>query len=254
MVKGKKPLIIANWKMNPPTEKDAIQLFRAIKKGLPKNKKFDLVVAAPAVFLGALKREKGITLGAQDMSGEDSGAYTGQISGKMLRDVGAKYVILGHSEQRAIGETNGDVARKAVLALKLGLTPVVCIGEHVRTENGQFYTDIKEQLRESVVGISKNNLTKICIAYEPVWAISTTEDRRDITENEAAEMILFVRKAISDIARSNKLIATKVLYGGSVNDKNINMFLQIKAEGFLVGGASLDVKKFTKVIDILTKK
>jgi len=247
----KKPLIIANWKMNPGTEKEAINLFRAIKKALPRTKKCELVIAPPAIFLHIFKHEKGIMFASQEMSTEESGAFTGQISGRMLRDVGAEYVILGHSEQRSVGETNGDVARKANLALKFGLTPIICVGEHTRGESAQFYTDIKEQLRESIAGISKNNLTKICVAYEPVWAISTTEGRRDITEKEATEMILFVRKVLSEIARSNKLIATKVLYGGSVNDKNIEMFIHIKSDGFLVGGASLNSKKFGRILESL---
>lgn len=254
MASIKKPLIIANWKMNPATEKDAVVLFRAVKKGLPRNKKFELAIASPAVFLPVLKREKGIMLAAQDMSPEDAGAFTGQISGKMLRDAGAKYIILGHSEARAVGETSSEVSRKVLLALKLGIIPIVCVGERMRDESGQFYTDLKEQLRESVAGVSKSGLSKVIIAYEPIWAISTTESRKDITKEEAIEMILFIRKTMSTISGSNKLIGTKVLYGGSVNDRNIEMFLEIKAEGFLVGGASLDPKKFIKVINTITKK
>src|SRR3989338_10049763 len=177
MIKRENPLIIANWKMNPATEKEATQLFRAIKKGLPKNKKAEIVIAPPAVFLSVLKREKGLILGAQDMSTNEIGAFTGQISGKMLRDLGVKYVIVGHSEMRVIGETNGEVARKAILALKLGLIPVVCVGERVRDESGKFFTDVKEQLRESLAGVSKSMLSKLVIAYEPVWAIGKNAPR-----------------------------------------------------------------------------
>lgn len=251
MAKVTKPLIIANWKMNPATEKDAVSLFRAVKKGLPRNKKFELVIAPPAIFLPALKREKGMVLAGQDMSTEDAGAFTGQISGKMLRDAGAKYVILGHSEARAVGETSSEVSRKVSLALKLGIVPIVCVGERTRDESGQFYTDLKEQLRESLTGVSKSGLSKVVIAYEPIWAISTTESRKDITKEQIVEMILYIRKALSEISRSNKLVATKVLYGGSVNDRNISVFLETKSDGFLVGGASLDSKKFIKILNTI---
>lgn len=258
MVKSKKPIVIANWKMNPATEKEAVQLFKAVKNDVQKNKKVEIVIAPPAVFLSSIKREKGLILGAQDMSPEERGAFTGQISGKMLRDVGVKYVILGHSEMRhppaGGGETNAEVSRKVSLALKLGLTPVVCVGEHVRTDNGQFFSDIREQLRESIAGIPKAGLSKLIIAYEPIWAISTTENHKDVLPEEVVEMILFIRKTMSEIAQSKKLIDTKVLYGGSVNDINIDMLKNTNADGFLVGGASLIPKKFIKIVQSLVTR
>lgn len=245
---SKKPLIIANWKMNPATGKEAIQLFKSIKKDTIKNRKIELVIAPPAVFLSLLKKEKGLVLGGQDMSAQDIGACTGDIAGSMLRDAGAQYVILGHSERRASGETSEQVSLKVLRAIKLGLVPVVCVGENVRDTTGQFFIDVKEQLRASITGLPKSMLSKIVIAYEPVWAIGKNAPR-SATVAEAQEMILFIRKVLAEIAGSKKILDTKVVYGASVDEKNAySLFHDTGADGLLVGRVSLDAKRFVKMI------
>lgn len=239
-----KKIIVANWKMNPASLKEALKLAKASDKN-------GVVLCVPFVFLKEIKKVlKKAKLGAQNVSTEESGAYTGEVSAGMLYDGGARYVIVGHSERRSMGETSVDVNKKIKSALSSGLTPVVCVGESERDENHEYINIIKTQLTESLNGIVKSDLSKLIIAYEPVWALSTTANRRDATSSDSLEMGIFIKKILSDkFGAQTKL--PRIIYGGSVNERDVEDFLKNGGvEGALVGRASLDAKKFLEIINI----
>jgi len=250
-----KKIIIGNWKMNPVSLKDAEKLFGDVAKsisGIKKTaRKTEVVICPPFIYLERLKKmSKTISLGAQDAFWEDVGAYTGEMSPFMLYNLGVKYVILGHSERRALGENNSDVNKKIKAALSAGLRPILCVGESVRDENHSYFNLVKTQLGECLNGISKNLISKIIIAYEPIWAISSTANRKDATSVDSREMAIFIRKILSDkFGMEAKKV--RVIYGGSANEKDAEDFLKNGGvDGLLPGRASLDAKKFTEVIKI----
>ena len=244
-----KKIIIANWKMNPVSYKQAEKIFIANSKSISKIKKTDVIICPPILYLEKLKRRsKKLGLGAQNIFYEESGAYTGEISADMLYDIGARYVILGHSERRATGETNEDVNKKIKSALFAGLRPIICIGEKKRDENHIYLNFIKEQLEVAFKNILKTSLPKIIIAYEPIWAIGKNAIREANSE-EFREISIFIRKVLSDKFGAKAIAKTKIIYGGSVHPKNVASFLQQgQTDGFLVGRDSLDPKKFEEII------
>jgi len=237
--------------MNPVTFKDAERLFSSVAKSLLRIKKAGIVVCPPFVYLANLKKlSRKIELGAQDAFYEEAGAYTGEISSAMLYDLGARYVILGHSERRALGEGNMEVNRKVKRALNAGLVPIVCVGEKERDEKHNYLHFVKTQIETALAGVSKNFISKIIIAYEPVWAIGKNA-MREATAEEFLEMSIFIQKTLSDKFGVGNVSKTRILYGGSVNPKNSADFLKTgEADGFLVGRDSLDAKKFVEIIKI----
>src|SRR3989344_4281864 len=211
-----KRIIIGNWKMNPLSGKIAEKLFTEIAKGVSRIKKTDIVICAPAVYLEKLSkiRTSKIKLGAQDAFWGEIGAFTGQTSSEMLYEAGARYVILGHSEMRALGESNLAVNKKIKSALASGLRPVLCVGENERDLNHGYFSLVKVQLEECLAGISKNSISKIIIAYEPVWALSSTPGRKDATADDSREMAIFIRKILSD-KFGKDASKVRIIYGGS---------------------------------------
>ncbi len=250
-----KKIIIGNWKMNPLTLKEAEKLFLDVAKSVSKIKKTTIVICPPFIYLEKLKKiSKKVSLGAQDAFWGDIGAYTGEISPDMLYNIGARYVILGHSERRSLGETNSDVNKKLKAALSSGLIPIVCVGERERDDNHEYFNIVKEQILECLNKIPRNLISKIIIAYEPIWAISSTANRRDATSADSLEMTIFIRKVLSDISSPEIAADTHVIYGGSVNDRDAEDFLQNGGvDGVLVGNASLNSKKFIEIIKIADK-
>jgi triosephosphate isomerase (TIM) len=246
-----KKIIIGNWKMNPISIKLAEKLFKDVAKALSTLKKTEVVICPPFIYLESLKKiSKKISFGAQNAFSGDVGAFTGEVSPMMLYNMGVKYVILGHSERRAMGESNTDINKKIKYALVAGLAPILCVGENIRDENHAYFNLVKTQLEECLAGISKNSISKIIIAYEPVWALSSTQDRKDATPEDSQEMSIFIRKVLSD-KFGNESINTRIIYGGSVNEKNAEDFLRNGGVGGLLPGkASLDAKKFTAIIKI----
>jgi triosephosphate isomerase len=246
----KKKIIIGNWKMHPATGKEAEKLFQGITKNVSKIKNTEVVACPPFVYLEKLKKlSKKLVLGAQDSFWGDVGPFTGEVSGEMLYNLGARYVILGHSERRSMGETNELVNKKLKAALASGLVPVVCVGELERNIDHAYFEIVKKQITECLKNISRDQIAKIIIAYEPVWSISTTKDRKDATADDAREMAVFIRKALSDIASPEIAYKTRVLYGGSVNERDAEDFLTNGGvDGLLVGKASLSVEKFSEII------
>lgn len=248
----KKMIIIGNWKMNPLTSKEAEKLFGSITKSVSRIKKTEVVICPPFIYLDKLTkiRTSKIKLGAQDAFWGEVGAFTGEVSSEMLYEIGVKYVILGHSERRAMGESNADINKKIKASLASGLIPIFCVGEAVRDESHSYFNLVKMQLEECLLGISKNLISKIIIAYEPIWAISTTANRKDATPSDSLEMGIFIRKILSD-KFGGEAAHIRIIYGGSVNGKDAPDFLKNGGvDGLLVGRASLDAKKFAEIVKI----
>ncbi len=264
-----KKLIIANWKMNPSSLKEAKALAGEVRKVATQLKHVTTVLCPPTVFLHPLSTRPNVsvrngrasyklqatsyTLGAQSCYHDKQGSHTGQISAEMIAKTGARYLLLGHSELRAEGETSAQVAKKINCALDVGLHPILCIGEKVRDEHGFYVKYIAEQLTESLAGVSKKRIALLTIVYEPLWAISNSE-LRPATPEESQEMVLYLRKLLAAKIGIGAAKAIPVLYGGSVDAKNCASFLQHGGvQGFLVGHASLDSKQFSAILQITEK-
>jgi triosephosphate isomerase (TIM) len=247
---SRKPLIAGNWKMNL-NHFEAIALVQKIAFSLPDKyfDKVDVSVIPPFTDLRSVQTlvdgdKLRLTYGAQDISQHDSGAYTGEISGAFLAKLGCTHVVVGHSERRTYhDEDDALVAAKAAAALKHELTPIVCIGEHLEVrEAGDHVSHCQSQLRGSLAGLSAEQIEKVVIAYEPVWAIGTG---RVASSADAQEVCKAVRGELGTLASSQIADTVRVLYGGSVNAKNIgDIVAQDDVDGALVGGASLDGEQF----------
>lgn len=234
--------------MNPVSLKEAQQTFSSISRLVSGTKKTRTVICPPFTFLAKLKKPSSkVFLGAQDAFWQDRGAYTGEISAEMLNSLGAKYVILGHSERRTLGETNKEVNKKIKASLKAGLVPIVCVGEKERDERHEYFNEVRNQLEGCLSGIPKDLISKMIIAYEPVWSISTTAKHRSAKPSDFKEMDIYIRKVLSDKFGS-KTKMPHTIYGGSVSPKNAQGFLLEGTEGFLVGKESLNPKNFAEII------
>jgi triosephosphate isomerase len=237
-----KKIIIANWKMNPQKEKEAVLLAKAIDKS-------GVIIAPPFVFLAAIKKIlKRAKLAAQDIAPDSLGSLTGEISPAMLKNFGVKYAIIGHSERRALGETDILINKKIKTALKSGIVPVVCVGESHRDHQMKYLSFMKHQIAGTFKNLQPKDFKKIIIAYEPVWAIGKDAER-EATPEESQEMAIFIKKVLSDIYGSKNIQKISILYGGSVNAKNAESFLKCGGvEGLLIGRSSLNSKEFNEII------
>ncbi|MFC1730828.1 triose-phosphate isomerase [candidate division KSB1 bacterium] len=252
-----KKLLVANWKMNPLSVKDARQLFIGIKQTASRLSNVQTVIAPPYLYIGELsKLYKGhrISLAGQDVFWEKEGSFTGEISNAMLKDSGATYVIVGHSERRALGESNEDVNQKVLAAVGSGLTVVLCIGESDRDhKNGTHLSFITEQLEVALKDVPKSKLSKIVIAYEPIWAIGKSEIDA-MKGDELHETVLFIKKVIANLFGKKLALKIPILYGGSVEKGNTEMLLTDgMVDGLLVGHASLKAAEFSDILAIAQK-
>jgi triosephosphate isomerase (TIM) len=247
---SRKPLIAGNWKMNL-NHFEAIALVQKIAFSLPDKyfDKVDVTVIPPFTDLRSVQTlvdgdKLRLTYGAQDLSQHDSGAYTGDISGAFLAKLGCTFVVVGHSERRTYHhEDDALVAAKAVAAFRHGLIPIVCIGEHLDVREAGNHVEYNvTQLRGSLAGLTNEQLTDVVIAYEPVWAIGTG---RVASAADAQEVCGAIRAELANLANPQIAARIRVLYGGSVNAKNIGeLAAQEDVDGALVGGASLDGEQF----------
>lgn len=257
MAKPKKSkIVIGNWKMNPSSGKEAEILFKNLLKNKIWKGKTDVVLCPPTLYFERLyKISKRILLGLQNIYFSSEGASTGEISGNMAVNSGAKYVIIGHSERKAMGESSDTINKKVKHALYVGLVPILCVGEKVRdqeSQNHEYFNVIKTQVEEALAGVNKSSVGKIVIAYEPVWAIGINA-LREARPDEFREVSIFIRKVLSDKFGIGAGQEVRIIYGGSVNPKNALGFLdEGEAEGFLVGRDSLDAKKFLQIIEIVS--
>ncbi len=246
----RKPLIVGNWKMNK-TVTESIALIKDLLNLIKGYQETEVVICPPFTSLWVARElieGSNIFLGAQNVYFENDGAYTGEISARMLQNIGCSYVILGHSERREyFKETSRDVAKKVYQALVFGIKPIVCVGEKLEErEAGKAQEIVREEL-EAIFSILKTpDAGKVVFAYEPIWAIGTG---RSATPRDANEMIKYIRELIKN--KYNNMIAEeiRILYGGSVNPENIkSMMAESDIDGALVGGASLQALTFSQLV------
>lgn len=246
----RKPIIAGNWKMNK-TINAAVELVNGLKRGLVDIVEVDIVVCPPYTALSDVRElvmDSNITLGAQDLYWEEKGAFTGEVSARMLQDAGCDYVIIGHSERRKyFSETNETVNKKVKAAIAAGLIPIVCVGEKLEERlGGETFAVVKGHVEGSLATLSKKNMEKLIVAYEPVWAIGTG---KNATPQQAEEVHQFIRELLADIFDEETAENTRIQYGGSVNPDNIKELMQEKdIDGALVGGASLDIDSFSQIV------
>jgi len=245
----KPPFIAGNWKMNMDIPK-AQELVRALVKASLELVEAEIVVFPPFTALSEVKKiveGSSIQLGAQDLFWEEKGAFTGEISATMLRDTGCQYVIIGHSERRQhFGETDKSVNKKIQSSLKHNLIPIVCIGETLEErEKGKTIKKVETQLKEGLEGLGNDQIRKVIIAYEPIWAIGTG---KNATPEQAEEIHSFIRDKFRDKYGIETASCAIILYGGSVNPANSYfLFRQKNVDGGLVGGASLEANSFIEI-------
>jgi triosephosphate isomerase len=246
----RKPIIAGNWKLNK-TPHEAILLVDELKRELVDSTGVDIVVCPPFVDLTDVSDalvDHDIALGAQNVFWEDAGAFTGEISAPMLKDLGVTYVIIGHSERRQyFNETNETVNKRLRAALKHGLTPIVCVGENLsQREANKTFDVIKDHCEGSLKGLTVEEARKIVLAYEPVWAIGTG---KTATPAQAQEVHVFIRQLLGKIFNADVASSVRIQYGGSVTPDNVVALMgQADIDGALVGGASLKAPSFAAIV------
>jgi triosephosphate isomerase len=247
---GRTPFVAGNWKMNK-TVGEALDLVRELKKTIAGVKEVEVAVAPPFTALYAVRRElesTPIRLAAQNLYWEEKGAFTGEVSPLMLKEVGCHYVIIGHSERRQyFGETDVTVNRRIKAALAQGLKAIFCIGETLKErEDGKTFLVIERQIEGGSKGLGDKEMRNIVIAYEPVWAIGTG---RTATPEQAEEVHRFIRGKLERLYVREVSEEVRIQYGGSVTPENIRGLMnQPNIDGALVGGASLKAESFSKIV------
>ena len=248
--KYRKTVIAGNWKMNktPSETKEFMTAFKAL---MPKGRWCDVALCVPAVCIPAAvraMRETRVGIGAENCNANASGAYTGEIATNMLVDAGCKYVIIGHSERRAMGETDADVNAKVLAALEAGLTPIMCCGESLEQRQADITSEwIAMQIKLGLKGVPEEKIRKVVIAYEPIWAIGTG---LTATPEQAEEVCEMIRSVVRKLYSSKNARAISLLYGGSMNEKNaFELLAQPDIDGGLIGGASLKPEQFVDIIN-----
>jgi triosephosphate isomerase len=250
MNKERKLIIAGNWKMNK-TVAEALDLVRGLKIELANVKEVDIVVCPPFTALCEVSKailDSNLRLGAQNMSEQNAGAYTGEIAAGMLKEFSVRYVILGHSERRQYQkEPDALIARKAAAVHAASLKPIVCIGETLAERDaGQMQNVLETQARGSLAGLSKDQMAETIVAYEPVWAIGTG---KTATTAQAQEAHAFIRGVLSKMFDETVARRVRIQYGGSVKASNARELMsQADVDGALVGGAALEARSFGDII------
>ena len=246
----RKIVIAGNWKLNK-TPREALVLVEELKREVSGVSGVEIVVCPPFTALDIVKEsimDTNIALGAQNVYWQDSGAFTGEISAPMLKDLGVQYVIIGHSERRQFfGETNETVSKRIRAALTHGLTPIVCVGENlVERESNKTFDVIKNHCEGSLVNLTADEMKKIVIAYEPVWAIGTG---KTATPEQAQEVHAYIRQLLVKLFNADVAQSVSIQYGGSVTPENIAILMaKPDIDGALVGGASLKAPSFAAIV------
>jgi triosephosphate isomerase len=250
MNKERKLIIAGNWKMNK-TAAEALDLVNGLKRELANVKEVDIVVCPPFTALCKVSKavlDSNLRLGAQNMSEQGAGAFTGEVCAAMLKEFSVRYVILGHSERRQYQqEPDALIARKALAAHAASLKPIVCVGETLaEREAGRMEQVVGTQVRGSLAGLSAEQLVETVVAYEPVWAIGTG---RTATAQQAQEVHAFVRGQLTAAYGDSVARRVRIQYGGSVKPSNARELMgQPDVDGALVGGASLEVRSFSEIV------
>lgn len=245
----RKPIIVGNWKMNK-TPSEALEFMKGIEEILTGNEAADYGVGAPFVDLDVCcKNAKNLIIAAENCNELDSGAYTGEVSVPMLKEVGITYCIIGHSERRTYyNETDAHCAAKAKRLFADNIIPILCIGEtEAQYDAGQTADVIKSQLKGSLEGLTADEVARMVIAYEPIWAIGTG---KSATKEIAEDCCKLVRETVKNLYDDATAASVRVQYGGSVKPTNIKEYMACEdIDGALIGGASLKVDSFKEIID-----
>lgn len=245
----KKALIVGNWKSYVGSPKEGLELLKATEKGLPRGMSSRVVVCPPALLVAHLRasyRGSRISFGVQDISVAPQGAHTGEVTATLARASGAEYVIVGHAERRAAGESNAEVAAEARAALEAKLVPIICVGEKERDKGAEYLTIIETMIAESLKSLEPADLKRVVVAYEPVWAIGAPVAPGPRVVSEA---VLYIRKLLIQLFGREAALKVKILYGGAVDAENAAALIaEGNAQGFLVGRASVDAHQFVGII------
>ncbi len=247
----RRPIVAGNWKMNM-TAPEGRALVDQLLPMVSDASGVDVVVCPPFTTIASVVdgvKSSDVAVGAQDMYWEDSGAYTGQIAPQMLLTAGCTWVIIGHSERRQFfGETNDTVARKVAKAFEVGLKPIMCVGENLEErEAGCTEAVVEDHVRGGLAGLSSEQVGKLVVAYEPVWAIGTG---MTATKQQAQDVHAFIRKLLAEIAGDESAEAVRIQYGGSVKPDNaVELFSEPDIDGVLIGGAALKADDFAAIVN-----
>ena len=248
------PLLAANWKMHL-TRREAKTLIEDLVKHVGETNN-DVLICPPALLVDTVKDTLGsskIAIGTQNMHFADKGAFTGEISAEMVKDAGCKFVVIGHSERRAMfGDTDEICAKKVNQADANGIIPVLCVGESLQQREKGITNDvISEQLTGSLVGLNLDSGDRLVVAYEPVWAIGTG---RTATPEDAEAVVKFIREKLAEKYGERIASAIRILYGGSVKPTNVDSLMaQANIDGALVGGAALNAESFARIVNFESK-
>jgi triosephosphate isomerase (TIM) len=245
--------LIGNWKMNPGTLAEAEILLKDI---VPLTKTFhsmkqpmQLSLAVPALYILPLVKlaKERIQIGVQNIHSQDTGAYTGDISGLQVVSTGARFTVIGHSERRLLGESDSEINQKVLVALKQKLSVVLCVGETIRDVDGEYLNVIRKQVTSALAGVTVKQLQQITIAYEPVWAIGV-KATGIATPHESLEVSILIRRSLHDLYSAATAKKVVLLYGGSANSDNVADFIASGGvQGFLLGRASLNATELGKI-------
>ncbi|MGM9950594.1 MAG: triose-phosphate isomerase [Lysinibacillus sp.] len=247
----RKPIIAGNWKMYKSFD-EAVEFVEAVREAVPSDEKVDAVVCAPAIYLPTLvdmTMETDLAIGAQNMHFEEEGAFTGEVSPSQLASIHVDYVILGHSERREMfNETDEAVNKKVKAALSHGIVPIICCGETLEErEAGKTEAKVSGQIRAALEGFIAEEVAHMVLAYEPIWAIGTG---KTATADDANQVCGAIRDVVKELYGTETADAIRIQYGGSVKPENIVELLSKEhIDGALVGGASLQVESYLKLLE-----
>lgn len=249
-MKKVKKLVVGNWKMNPVSLEEARKIVGGVKRAIKNSRKTDVVFCPPFVYLSPIGNlmKGNLFLGAQNANSETAGPYTGEVGHMQLPQFGVKYVIVGHSERRKMGETDEVINKKVQSVVSLGVTAIVCVGESHRDSNGEYLDFIKQQIQKALKDVPKKSFGNIVIAYEPIWAIGAKES---MSPRDLHEMSIFIKKVLKD---TYSIVGddVRIIYGGSVDRVNAGVLVKEgNVSGLLVGRQSLDSKDFVEIIKIV---
>ncbi|MBV9349581.1 MAG: triosephosphate isomerase [Patescibacteria group bacterium] len=248
-----KSLVVGNWKLYVGTIPEGKKLLRSIDKKFPRGSRALVAVCPPVPLAVALKKEYGgrrILFGTQDVSYDADGAHTGSISPVTLKASGIEYVILGHAEKRALGDTDEDVSKKAVAALNAKLHPIICVGERERDDEGSHFSYLAKNVSVSLSRVESAHASRLTVAYDPLWAIGESDPP---AARVVSEGIIFIRKTLVELWGRDAAEKTRIIYGGSVNAESAkNLVDNSHVQGFLVGRASTDAESFVSIMKAFT--
>jgi triosephosphate isomerase len=248
---AKKRLVVGNWKMYIESPEEARRFTLSLRRRVRGLAGVEVWLAPPAPFIPLVAdvlESSRIYVGAQKISPHEDPQHTGSVSAKMLKAVGASFAIIGHSERRAEGETDEKVRSELLRATETGLAPILCIGENVREKDGEHFEVLEKQLTSALTHVPQNTLKKLVIAYEPVWAIGKRSED-SIGPADLQEMVIFIKKVLTDLLDRRVALKVPILYGGSVEPENAPALIaEGGVSGFLVGHASAQIDSFLEII------